>query len=119
MRLFLGIAAALALSACSAIGGLPTPPASPAAVANTTVLDEKLAITAEATYKAARLAIETATDAGLIRGANATKAAALDNRAFAAVQKVRTAYRTSNAASYGAAYAEANQLISDLLALIR
>lgn len=118
MRLILGIAAALALGACS-LGSLPAPPTSPGAVANTTVLDEKLAITVEGAYKAARLVIETATDAGLIRGANATKAAAIDNKAYAAVQRVRAAYRTGNAASYDAAYKEASGLIGDLLALVK
>lgn len=119
MRLILGIAAALALSACSAIGGLPTPPTSPGQVANTTVLDEKLAIAVEGAYKAARTVIEAATDAGLIRGATATRAALLDNQAYAAVQRVRAAYRAGNATSYAAAYKEATGLIADLLALLK
>lgn len=118
MRLIFGIAAALALSACATTGSPPIP-TSPGAVADATVLDEKMAIAAEGAYKAARTVIEAATDAGLIRGANATKAAALDNKAYAAVQRVRAAYRAGNASSYDAAYKEASGLIGDLLGLIK
>lgn len=106
-----------ALSACA---NLPTNiPASPSTVADSTVLDEKAAISIETAYKAARVAIETATDAGIIKGATASKAAILDNQAYSAVQAVRTAYRAGNSASYVAALHEAQSAIRSFLAVVK
>ena len=114
-RLILAACAALALTGCTTLTSAPT---SPADVAETTVLDERAATAAELAYKAARLAGEMAVDAGLIEGERATQVAALDNKAFAALGRVRTAYRAGNAASYTAALEEFNLTIADLVALV-
>ena len=115
-RFALALAAALALSGCA---GLPSfgIPAAPAAVANQTVLDEQGVQAAELAYKAARIAVEIGVDAGLIRGANATRFAAIDNKVFAALGIARTAYRANNAVNYAVALAETRAAVFEMLAL--
>jgi len=108
------LSAAAMTSACDI-----APPATPSTVAQTTILDEQVAITAELAYKAARLAAETATDAGLVKGRRATSIAAADNRAHRAVQAVRAAYRTGNATSYATAATEAQNAVTALLSAIK
>lgn len=115
-RLLIPIAAlSLALTGCA---GLLTPPA-PAVVANQAVLDEQGAIGVELAYKAARMAVEVAVDAGLLKGDRASKAAQLDNQAFAAVTGVRAAYRAGNASSYGVALAESRAAVTAMLAAVK
>lgn len=114
-RIFVA-ALALTLSACAGLQ-IPQLPSAPVAVADETVLDEQAALSIELAYKAARLAMETAVDAGAIRGANATRIAELDNEAYAAVLAARRAYRAGNATSYGAALAEARAAISGMIEL--
>lgn len=112
------LACAPALSACSTLG-LPNIPTAPAQVADRTVLDEQVGAGVELAYKAFRTALEVATDAGLIRGATATRVAALDNKAFAATQAVQRAYKAGNAASYAAAAKEARAAITAALAAVK
>lgn len=109
---------ALSLSACAGLGALMSPPP-PATVANQTILDEQGAMSVELAYKAARTAMEVAVDAGLLNGEKATTAAAIDNRAYAAVTGVRAAYRAGNAASYQSALGEARTLVSEMLTAVR
>lgn len=126
MRLIL-IAACLALAGCAAplttgagiaastadaVGVAP-----PAALADQTTLDEQGMLAAELAYKAARIAVETGVDAGLIKGETASRIAALDSTAYAALGAARSAYRAGNAASYKNALREAQAAISGLLAL--
>jgi uncharacterized protein YceK len=112
---------ALCLAGCgtvtAAAAGAAGLPPTPQAAADATVLDEQAAIDLELAYKALRLAVETGVDAGLIKGARATQAAALDNKAFAALRVARSAYRAGNATGYLAALAEARSAINDALAL--
>lgn len=103
-----------ALPACAPINTIPP---SPGAVADQTVLDEQGALAAELAYKAARIAIETGVDAGLIRGATAARIAVLDAKAYAALGVVRQAYEAGNAPSYAAALTTARAAVSDLLSL--
>ena len=103
-----------ALPACAPVNTIPP---APGAVADKIVLDEQGALAAELAYKAARVAIETGLDAGLIRGATAARVAVLDKKAYAALGVVRKAYEAGNAASYTAAIATARAAISDLLSL--
>lgn len=111
-RLALIIAAALALPACATLTAAPPSiPTAPAVVANRTVLDEKAGIAVETAYKAWRVAIELATDAGMITGAKATRVAEIDTRAYGATLAVQAAYRAGNAAGYIAAAREANAAI--------
>ena len=117
MKRILLAAALLSLSGCAGLSALMAPPA-PATVANQTVLDEQGAIGVELAYKAARVALETAVDANMLKGAKATQAAALDNQAFAAVTGVRAAYRAGNGANYGVALAEARAAVTNLLAAV-
>lgn len=115
MRKF-ALVAALALSACTTIPALPP---APAAVADKIALDERGAIAAEVAYKAFRTAVEFASDAGLLRGANAKRAADLDNRAYAAVGAARAAYRAGNADSYQRAVDEALKAVAAALSAIK
>ncbi len=117
-KLILAALLPLALTACAGLGSLPNIPTSPGAVADTTVLDEQGALGVELAYKAFRTALEVATDAGVLKGANATKAAALDNRAYAAVGAARAAYRAGNATSYAQAVTDARAAINAALGAI-
>ena len=118
MKRLIALCLPLALMACGGVTGvINSIPASPAAVADSTVLDEQGALAAELAYKAARVAVETAVDAGLIRGPAAAKIAKLDRQAFAALGVVRKAYAAGNAASYASALTAARSAISDLLTL--
>jgi hypothetical protein len=109
--LFAG-ALALSLPGCA---GLPF--TSPVAVADRTTLDEQSLLALELAYKAARLAVETGVDAGLIRGELAKRVASLDNRAFAALKAARGAYRAGNSSDYSVALSEAQNTLTGLLAL--
>lgn len=107
------LAAALVLTACGPKPSIPMIPAAPVEAADLTTLDEQGAIGAEVAYAAARTALETAVDAGMIQPGSAWGdwVAELDMRAYAALQGVRGAYRAGNAASYAKAIAEARTAI--------
>jgi hypothetical protein len=85
--------------------------------ADRTTLDERAASAAELAYKAARTACELAVDLGTIKGATATRFRELNRQAYAALGKVRAAYRAGNARSYTAALDEAASLTGALLGL--
>ncbi len=108
----------LTLGACQLPFAL-TPPASPSAVADKTVLDEQAALAVELAYKASRTAVEVAVDAGAIKGERATQFAALDNKAYAAVGIVRRAYAAGNATDYATGLSRARLAVADLLALAK
>lgn len=97
--------AALALASCAPL----TVGTGPAPIADSTILDEKAALGVELAYKVARTLAETAVDVGLVKPGTplARRVADADNRAYAAVQAARAAYRAGNAASYGAAVSQA------------
>jgi hypothetical protein len=105
--------AALSLVGCTTTG---VPP-SPESAADRTVVDEQAATDVELAYKGMRLAIELGVDAGVIKGASASRAAELDNKAYQALQVARAAYRAGNSSNYLAALAEARTAIADALAL--
>ena len=109
---------AIALSGCGLLTLPAGIPAAPAAVANTTVLDEQAALGVELAYKAERIALETAVDAGRLTGARATQAATLDDKAFAAVKVARRAYLAGNATDYATAIAQARLAVTDTLAIL-
>lgn len=108
----LATGAGVAASTADAVGIKP-----PVVQADKTVLDETAMTAMENFYRAARIAVETGVDAGMIKGATASRFAALDNRAYAALGVVRSAYRSGNAVSYRSALTEAQAAISGLLAL--
>lgn len=118
-HIILPIALALSLPGCAGNIGIPNIPAAPVEVADKTTLDERGAIAAEVAYKALRTAVEFATDAGMLTGANAKRAAHFDNLAFAAVSAARAAYRAGNAESYKAAVDEALKAVGAALASIK
>jgi hypothetical protein len=115
--LFAAMCCALLLGGCGPANLLASIPPAPVAAADKTVLDEQGMLAAELAYKGARIAVETGVDTGLIKGATAAKVAGYDNAAFAALGKVRAAYRAANASSYSAALSEARTTIGALLAL--
>lgn len=124
MRLFRGhfIAAALfacatpALAGCAALGA---PPGSPSELADKTTLDEKGLLGVELAYSAARTLAEIGVDAGLIKGATATRVASLDNQAYTKLELARTAYSLGNATTYAIALEDARTLIGSLLATVK
>lgn len=107
----------IANTAASAADAVGVP--APAIIANRTVLDEHALTALELAYKAERLALETAVDAGLLKGGNATTASTLDNRAYGALSAARAAYSAGNAATYSAALTQAKLAISQALAAIK
>ena len=122
MKMFRGYliaAASLALCGCSLAtsfaGGLPT---TPAEIADTTVVDEKVALSVELAYQAAGTAVKFAAETGVLRGDAALQAKAIDARAYRAVQSARTAYDAGNALSYIDAERIARSEIAALLRLV-
>ncbi len=114
------IAVALALSACGATSGpLANIPTAPVALADRTAADEQVAIGVEGGYKAFRLAVELGVDTGVIKGTRAALAASADQRAFAALQALRAAYKTANAADYLTAARSANSAIAQGIAVVK
>lgn len=116
-RLIFAALMPLMLTGCG-LHGLADIPAAPVEAADETVLDEQGMAMAEYAYKASRLAGETLVDGGQIRGETALRVAALDRKAFAALGRLRTAYRAANATSYEAALTELNTAIGDIIALL-
>ncbi len=120
MRKLIFLPALLALSGCAGLAPLLLgAPASPAAVANKTTLDETALRLAETAYAAERTAIDTAADAGLLTGQNAAKAASLDNKAYAALGLARRAYSAANAADYADAISQLRDAVTGAVALIK
>lgn len=113
-RLLIAAGLALAMSACTPVAGPPQLPSAPVALADRTAADEKALTAVELLYKASRRAIELGTDAGLIKGAAAAKAAELDRKAFAALTRAREAYRIANAGEWLSALNEALTLVNGL-----
>ncbi|HWT42801.1 MAG TPA: hypothetical protein VN152_09150 [Sphingopyxis sp.] len=113
------ILAAASLCACapagSTIGGLP---AAPADISETTVVDEKAALSVEIAYQAVALSVKAMAQTNIIMGTPAETIAALDRAAYAAVKAARAAYDAGNAESYREAEAIARDHIAALLRLV-
>lgn len=102
------------LAACQTVSAITSIPASPAAAADTTVIDEKAAIAVEASWKAAGALIEAGVDAGLIKAAAARRVEQLDAAAERWVRAVRAAYDTGNAPGYIDALGKARAAVTAL-----
>jgi len=105
----------LALILAFALPGCTTIPTAPVEVSDQTVLDEQVMLAAEAAYAAAGLAVDSAIDAGLVHSERADRLAAADRAAYAALVKLRAAYRAGNAPSYQAALVEVQAAISSMI----
>lgn len=129
MRLFRGYLAAVVLACCAApalsacgVADIRPPgsiPASPAAVADSTTLDEKGLLGVELAYSVARTLGEFGVDAGLIKGATATKIAELDSKAYGFILLARSAYSLGNRTTYGGALDDARGVIAEILKLAK
>lgn len=104
-----------ALSGC-ALTGVPE---SPGVISDGVVLDEQAADLAEQSYVLAVRAGELAVVAGIIKGETATKIKALDNKAFAILGTIRSAYQASNADGYARAIGELKAVIDQIAAIIK
>lgn len=93
-------------------------PLSPVAVADRSLVDEKVMIAAEQAYFALGIAISAGASAGLIKGAVATRIDQLDGQAYQAILMMRAAYDTGNAADFDAARREAATAIDLARALL-
>jgi hypothetical protein len=126
-RLALILAATLALTGCTAgqaihsagtvaaatADTVGTPP--PVTYADRTTLDEKGAIGAETTFTLAAKGATLAIRAGLVsEPATVVRIGQVRAKAYAALLKVRAAYRLGNATSYSAAFREFETAIADL-----
>lgn len=127
MRLILSLCAALALAGCTTAGAVHTagtvaavtadaagvPP--PVTYADRTTLDEKGAIGAETTFTLAAKAATLAIRSGIVsEPATIVRIGEVRGKAYAALLKIRSAYRIGNAASYSAAFREFEAAIADL-----
>lgn len=115
-KFFIGlavIAASFPLAACATPTSLQ-----PATYANTTVVDEQFATTAELAYKSWRLAATTGVQSGLIKGQTARHVAALDNKLYAALTAVEAAYAAGNSAGLQAAVTSFNVSLNSAYAVI-
>lgn len=127
MRLILPLLAALVLTGCTTAGTIHTagtvaavtadaagvPP--PVTYADRSTLDEKGAIGAETTFTMAAKAATLAIRAGIVsEPATIVRIGEIRGKAYAALLKVRSAYRVGNATSYGAAFREFEAAIADL-----
>jgi hypothetical protein len=111
--------AALALASCAGLGSTIVGGLSgPAAIANKTTLDERALLGLEASYKAARLAMEGAVDAGLVKRPLAVKFRDANKKANAVLVKARTAYDAANAATLDAALDEGAPLVAEIWKLV-
>jgi hypothetical protein len=99
---------ALPLGACTTPVSLQ-----PATYANKTAGDEFTAVTAELAYKSWRLAATTGVQTGLIKGSTAAHVAALDNKLYAALTIVESAYASANATSIEAAVSNFNVILNE------
>ena len=123
MKRLIFLALAMApLSGCAGLApllmGLPAT-TSPAAVANRTTIDETAMRLAETAYATERTAIDMAADAGVLTGANAGKAAAFDNKAYAALGVARRAYSAANASDFATAISDMRDAILSATALVK
>lgn len=99
-------AAMLTVVGCAGFGPAPSLPI-PSEVADKTAIDEQAATGFNLAYTAAARSAVLARKAGLISAAQWPKVKAMDNRAYAALQGVRAAYRAGNAADIAKAVEEA------------
>lgn len=136
--------AALSLSGCASVPALIGAPSSPAAVADTTVLDEKASIAVETLYTAVTRAGALAFRAGIVKPSSnpsvqrddfcpriidgdfdllvsdrGSHVMALECQLRAARDKTRAAYDAGNAVTYELAARQAIGLGRETLALIR
>lgn len=113
-RLIFCAALALAMPGCTTMAALP---ATPAAAANQTVLDEKGAIGVELAYTAAAKASSLAIRSGVVTDRETiARIGQLNERAYAAVKAVRAAYDAGNATGYLAAFTDAKLAIAQITA---
>lgn len=89
------------LAGCAIRSGA-VPVTFPAAPLAKTTLDERGLLALELAYKAARIGLETAVDAGQVKGERARWLAELDRKAYAFVRAARTVREAGNADSAGA-----------------
>lgn len=111
------VAGAMVATACAPV----TPGAvasGPAPLAQRTAADERALLAAELAYKAARLAVETAADAGLVTPARAPAVADADMRAYGALLALREAYKGANANDWLAALDKALKAVDGLRAAL-
>lgn len=112
------LAAALAVSSLT-VTGCATLAAEPAAIADTTKTDERAMLAAENAYLAANNLANLAFDLNVLTPDQREKVKASDRDAYAALLKMRTAYRAANSKSLLAALNELNVLVEDILAVVR
>lgn len=119
MKKILIAMAAVALSSCSVLTGLAGIPSSPKAVAEQTVLDERIALGMELAYQAAAFSAVTAIKAGVVPQEQMKTVRDADQMAYNAVLMVRNAYKAGNADSYLSASSDARAAISAMMNLLK
>lgn len=115
-RIVLAIAASLTLASC----GLAAPPINllpppPVEVANQTTLDERLGLGAETVYQAAAQAVIFKHKVAPFSPEDLAKVKALDAKALAALEVVRSAYKAANAEDYRKAYDDVMRISAEIV----
>ena len=111
--------AAMPLGGCAGLLPLLTGvPASPAAVANKTTLDESAANAAHTAFDAWQLAVNIALDAGL-HGAKAAVVLDYDKKVREAYDAARDAYHAANADNFRAAISDLREAVVAGSAIIK
>lgn len=110
MRKLIAVALLCALPACATL------PTSPVAVADKTLLDEKIGIAATVGYTAASTLGNRLSRLGVIDRAQFQ---ALDQKGYAAVLAIRAAYLTGNATNYASAIEQAKAATAAIGGLVK
>ena len=114
MMAFLLVPAFLSVSACASF-----PTSGPGAVADKTLMDEKIGGTVTLAYTAASLAGATAISTGTLPPAVVKRIAAADQKAFDIIMSIRKAYEAGNSLEYITAADKGRQAVAELLAAVR
>ncbi len=110
------IVGAILLAGCETV---PSVPLAPATVADRTIMDEKAASGFELAYATARTLGELAVDTGRLKGERAAQVQMLNRRAYAALQVIRTAYRSGNSDTWLAATADFQAAVGQINSLAK
>ena len=114
MKRLIGAIALLMLAACTTPGSIPP---GPSVIADQTTMDERTVIAFDTAVSTAADLATVAVKAGLVKGANLDRLAALSAKARAAVLALGAAYRAGNATGYAEAIGQANSAIAGIRSL--
>jgi hypothetical protein len=126
MRLFRGfLCAALVSVALAGCATTPMPPtalidrAPPVTLADKTSIDEQSVLAVTLAYEGAALTLDTLIRTRIIKGRDASAAAAIDAKAYRAVAALGTGYDAANAKTQLEALVLAREAVRELILLLK